>query len=175
MRSAVFFNRLGNKPFSFTIFLLPVIEKVKIDLATYFCPKLLSYFKFKGWHLLLFLWENFGQVLQKMYIRRRKNSELLDFFGSIPSLFQNTSDSWYESDIFPWFLLLFDWFLIATGRHCNDVLLSWSWYLNCYKRKNTLNAVDGTAGTRRNSFSVILPNNRNNTVLVFPHTLLKRM
>lgn len=83
----MFFGHLENKPFSFAIFLLPVIEKVKIDLASYFCPELLSYFEMKGWHLLLFLWENFGQVLQKLCIKTRKNSELFDFFRSIPSLF----------------------------------------------------------------------------------------
>lgn len=39
----MFFNHLENKPFSFAIFLLPVTEKVKIDLASYFCPELLLF------------------------------------------------------------------------------------------------------------------------------------
>lgn len=59
---------------------------------------------------------------------------------------------------FPGFFL-FGWFLIASSRHCKDVLLPWSWYLNCFKWKNASNALDGTVGSRRNSFTDIFPNN----------------
>lgn len=103
-----------------------------------------------------------------MYIRRKKKSEFLQKYTQ--PILEYKIDSWYESDVFPW-LLLFDWFLIASSRHCNDVLLPWSWYRNCLKWKIASNAVDGTVGSRRSSFTDIFLNNvwkfPNNSTTVF--------
>lgn len=103
-----------------------------------------------------------------MYIRRKKKSEFFQKYTQ--PILEYKIDSWYESDVFPW-LLLFGWFLIASSRHCNDVLLPWSWYRNCLKWKIASNAVDGTVGSRRSSFTDIFLNNvwkfPNNSTTVF--------